>query len=164
AAIRLLVWALFAGAAFGRPAPLEWTLEATEAVALIRVTSVTEELREELLYRHAILTVIGAAHGLAAGAAISVEFGVPSRPPVLAAASDSPFFFIGNRSIVLLKREREQWIVLRQIYLSKEDDTIAEPRVFRALGFDRGSPARFAVDRLIAAVVNKPAKKAPSEH
>jgi hypothetical protein len=159
AAIRFAVWLFASAAVFGRHAPIESTLESTEAVAWIRVTSVTEELRDELIHRHAVLTIIGNSHGLAPASTINVEFGVPSRPPARTVSSDGPFFLPGQRSILLLGRERERWVVLRQIYLS-DDDTVAEPEIFRPLGFDRGASARYAVDRLIA-MANQPKNKTP---
>lgn len=138
---------------FARHAPIEQTLEETEAVAYIRVTSVVEELQGEMMHRHATLTVMGESYGLKGATSLVVGFGRPWKFPgseggaFAAAASDAPFFLLGHRSIVLLRHREGRWIVLRQIYLSDKGEVL-EPKVFIPVGFDRGAEANDAVKQL----------------
>jgi hypothetical protein len=152
---RLLLLATLTCPALARHGPIESTLKFTEAIACVRVTSVTEDLRQGIVYQRANLTPIGNSYGMSDHSSIEVEFGIPAKPGTRSFSSDSPYFQIGQRSIVLLKRDGDRWLVLRQISLSDEGK-VEEPEIFRALGFNYGSKASFAVDCLIAALKKIP--------
>lgn len=147
-----------------RHAPIDRVLDLAEVIAHVRVTSVTEDLHEGILSRRATLSLVGRSHGLPGQFPIEVTSGVPSKFPGCTLASDSPLFLIGEESIVLLKKDGENWTVLRQIQLS-EEGKVEEPEVFRAVGFDRGADARYAVGCLIAAKESREGERpAPPVH
>jgi hypothetical protein len=150
-----MVAIVFVCSALGRHAPIEATLQHAEAIAYVRVTSVTEDLKDGLVTRRATLSVVGKAYGIKDVLSFEVPFGLPSKLGSISVASDAPLFILGQRSVVVLKSDGNGQHVLRQIFVSDEGK-IEEPEVFRALGFDRGAKADFAVDCLIAAMKKKP--------
>ncbi len=142
---------IFLSDAVARNAPIEDTLKAADAIAYVQVVSVAEDLKEGVITRRATLSVVGKSHALKDRLPFEVPFGLPSKLGSVSLSSDSPLFIIGHRCIVVLKRDGARQSVLRQISVS-DGGKIQEPEVFRALGFDRGADADFAVDCLIAAM------------
>ena len=148
AAVLMLV---FGSDALSRNAPNETILNSADAIAYVQVVSVSEDLKDGVVTRRATLRDIGRSYAPKNNAAFEVPFGLPSKLGDSGPSSDSPFFILGRRCIVVLKLGGAQPIVLRQIYVS-DHGKIEEPRIFQPLGFDRGADADFAVERLIAAM------------
>jgi len=132
--------------------PLSETIKITQAVAYVRVTHVTEELRENQVQHTATLTLCGRAAGLAEETQIEIAWDLPSNNETKLEGLH-PKFSTGERWIVLLASRNGHWEVLRPLTISPEGK-IADERLGAEIGFQPGIDADAAV-QLIAAHLEK---------
>lgn len=98
---------------FGKLFPYAVDLEKADAVAVVTVTSCVQLYKDGLIHESATLNVDTEIDGIKVGEEIKTSFGLPSKPNVYRARLDAPAYKIAERYIVLIKRNKDLWVVYR---------------------------------------------------
>jgi hypothetical protein len=134
-------------AAESAPPPLSETLKTVQAVAFVRVTHATEELRDNRVLRTATFTLCGRETGLGDQTQFDIVWDLVPPSDGEKQTTKPPLFSVGDRCVILLVNREGHWETVRHLGISVEGK-LQEENVGTEIGLQAGLEANVVVQMI----------------
>jgi hypothetical protein len=132
------------------PEPLQETLKQTQAVGYMRVTKLSEELRNNTVQQVVTFVLCGQSAGLGDLKELEITYNKPAKAEKDVLEVSGPVFTVGSRCVLLLTVKEEHQEIVAWLKINDEGKFVTE-----GIGEDIGLKPNLKADAVVQLIASK---------